>query len=111
MKKPKEWINPYQLIVGEGSEEIFDKHYAYEAGADAAFASMIKPPSLIEMMGNAVIIACGIFLLVIFVQIEILGYYGVEENAVMRWVEILLGPVAIALGINRHFNDIKKRRE
>ncbi len=34
--------NPHKLIVGEGLESVFDKHYAFEAGAKAQLKKVVE---------------------------------------------------------------------
>ncbi len=62
-----------------------------------------------ELLGDLVILLCGGLLLYIFVVIELQGRYGQEPNRYIRWAEIALGPVVIALGIDRLLQDLKRR--
>jgi len=63
-----------------------------------------------EMIGDSLIIAFGCILIFIFVTIEILGIYGVENNQWLRWFELIMGVPIIALGINRLIRDIRRRK-
>mgnify|MGYP001419187934 CR=1 FL=1 len=63
-----------------------------------------------EYLGDLVTIFCGLLLLYIFVTIEIQGKYGQEPNAIIRWVEIALGPVLVFLGIDNLVRDMRQRK-
>ena len=61
-----------------------------------------------EIIGDCLLITFGVILIYIFIMIEVLGYYGVEQNDIIRWVELFIGIPIIGLGINRFIQDIKK---
>ena len=65
---------------------------------------MIK--SLLELMGDALIIVLGIILIFIFVSIELLGYYGMEQNAIIRRAELCAGPLIILFGLYHFIVDV-----
>ena len=61
-----------------------------------------------EIIGDCLLITFGVILIYIFIMIEVLGYYGVEQNDIIRWVELFMGIPILWLGINRFIQDIKK---
>ena len=63
-----------------------------------------------EIIGDLLLIAFGIILLYIFVSIEMLGIYGVESNKFIRWFELFMGGLILALGIDRLLHDMGKKR-
>jgi len=67
---------------------------------------MIK--DLLELMGDMLIIALGIIMVFIFFCIEILGYYGMEQNSIIRTVELYFGIPIVLFGIYHLVNDIKR---
>mgnify|MGYP001570687262 CR=1 FL=1 len=64
--------------------------------------------SWLEIIGDALLIVFGLILIYIFVTIEILGYYGMEENSIIRWIELWIGIPIIMVGLNRLIKDVKK---
>ena len=55
MYRPEGWENPHSLTTNNRYMGVFDKHYAYEAGADAILEAISKlPPTLIEGKGGTV---------------------------------------------------------
>jgi len=63
-----------------------------------------------ELLGDALIILSGFLMLYIFIIIEIYGQYAHEPNTIIRWVEILLGPAVIILGVDRFIKDLRLRK-
>ena len=65
---------------------------------------------LLEIIGDCLIIAFGIILVYIFITIEILGYYGIENNVIIRNIELYIGVPIIALGIWHFIKDLRNIR-
>lgn len=63
---------------------------------------------LLEIIGAALVICFGIVLIFIFVQIEVLGYYGQEQNAILRRGEIAMGLVILAIGAKLLWRLVRK---
>jgi len=61
---------------------------------------------ILELLGDALIIALGILLVFIFVTIEIFHIYGVEANAIMRRTEMIGGVPIIIFGVYHLIKDI-----
>lgn len=61
-----------------------------------------------ELLADAMLIIFGGILIYIFVVIELLGYYGVEANAIIRRIEIIMGIPLIILGVERFIHDIRR---
>ena len=61
-----------------------------------------------ELVGDCLIVGLGLVLIFVFFCIEVLGYYGVEQNAVILWLEKYLGfPIAI-IGACLFVADVKR---
>ena len=58
-------------------------------------------------MGDALITALGIILIYVFVCIEVLGFYGMEPNSVIRAIELYMGFPIMLFGIYHLMNDLK----
>ena len=63
-----------------------------------------------ELLGDALIIIGGFLMLYLFVIIEIFGQFAHEPNAIIRWIEIAMGPIFIVLGIDRFIKDLRLRK-
>ena len=63
-----------------------------------------------ELLGDAFIILGGFLMLYLFVLIEIFGLFAHEPNAIIRWAEIVMGPVFMVLGIDRFIRDLRVRK-
>jgi hypothetical protein len=61
-----------------------------------------------ELVGDAMVIFFGGWMVFIFITIEIYGRYGVEHNAFMRWFELIGSGAVGALGIDRFVGDIRR---
>jgi putative Mn2+ efflux pump MntP len=64
-----------------------------------------------ELLGDALLIFFGAWMVYVFITIEILGQYGKEPNAIIRWVEIGGSWLIIVLGIDRVIQDIKRLKK
>lgn len=64
---------------------------------------------LLELIGDFLLVGFGIVLIFIFVLIEILGYYAMEQNATIRAIELYMGFPIILFGIYHIVKDIKER--
>jgi len=60
-----------------------------------------------EILGDALLIFLGAFLIYIFLMIEILGYYGQEQNVIVRRIELFLGLPILVLGIAHLIRDLR----
>ena len=67
----------------------------------------MKKIDLLEIIGDALLITFGVIMVYVFVTIEIMGRYGVENNAVLRWFEIGLGIFSFGFGIWHLRRDLK----
>ena len=63
-----------------------------------------------EIIGDGLIIVFGIILIYIFITIDVLGYYGVEDNAIIKNIELYMGMPIIALGIWHLIRDLRNMR-
>lgn len=68
----------------------------------------MKQTDIWEIIGDALIIALGILSIYIFVTIEVLGYYGVEANKWIRWIELVLGVPVVILGVRLLVWDFRR---
>ena len=68
---------------------------------------MVHIKDLLEIIGDALIIALGIILIYVFTCIEILGYYGAEQNTIIRIAELYGGIPIILFGLYHIVNDVK----
>ena len=64
--------------------------------------------SLLEIIGDAMLVAFGVILIYIFLTIEVLGQYGHEPNRYLRWFELFMGLPLILLGVERFFRDVRE---
>jgi len=63
-----------------------------------------------EIVGDCLLVAFGAILIFIFVTIEVLGYYAVENNRYLRWFEIYMGFPILALGLFHFKRDMRRKR-
>jgi len=64
-----------------------------------------------EIVGDLIIIGCGISLSYIFLSIQTSGgYMAVENNDLIRYAEIGLAFIILIVGLDRLFDDFKKRK-
>ena len=64
-----------------------------------------------ELLGDVLIILLGAILIYIFVTIEVLGYYAVESNALILWLEKYMGFPIIFIGVCLLIMDLKRRKK
>ncbi len=62
----------------------------------------------LRILGDILVICFGFVLLYVFLSIEVLGQYGVEQNKPTRWAEIVVGLPIITLGVCLLVSDIKR---
>ena len=66
--------------------------------------------SMKEIISDFILIGCGIAFTYIFLSIQITGgYRAVEPNSWIRYAEIGLSFIILAVGLERLFDDFKKR--
>ncbi len=64
---------------------------------------------LLEVIGDGMIAACGVIILLILIPIALFGeVVCFEDNPAILITEIVLGFVIIALGIERGIRDFKE---
>lgn len=68
------------------------------------YSSLIR--KMRELLGDILLIACGIALGFIFITIKILGRFWVEPNSWILWAEIIMSACIIILGIDRLRDDL-----
>jgi len=68
----------------------------------------MKKLDILEFIGDALLIAFGIIMIYVFLCIEVLGRYGVENNVIVRNFELYMGIPIILIGITRLIDDIMK---
>ena len=62
-----------------------------------------------EILGDLVLIGCGVAFLYIFISIIVTGgYIAVEERIIVNWCEIIMAAVILIVGIDRFIGDVKK---
>ena len=65
--------------------------------------------TILEFLGDVLLIGCGTALLVMFLTIAATGKYAFEPNPVILWVEVAMSIAIIAVGINRLGDDWRKK--
>ena len=72
------------------------------------FIQDIKGSDKLEILGDVMIVAFGVVLIIQFVEIFVLGNYGKTPNYYILWTELILSIPIIVLGINRFIQDARK---
>ena len=63
-----------------------------------------------EIISDTILIGCGIAFIYIFLSIQITGgYLAVENTKWIRWSEIFMGFLILAVGLERLIDDLKRR--
>lgn len=64
-----------------------------------------------EILADLLLGFSGLFLIYVFLTIEVFGIYGAEANSIVRTAEVGLGVFFVFLGIERFIKDLRSAKK